>query len=159
MKYPYNAYMMCVQGHSFWVAESKSLKGCAGQGNTADEAVAELELNEEEWLKTAKEYGLTIPAVQYETEESYSGNFTVRVSPSVHQAASEEAKKQGISLNQYVNDAIVEKNTKSLYEEGIKKGLEVVKQSIGISHRMSKGVRGWNYSFAPVVSSQSVKYS
>ena len=159
MKYPYNTYVMCVDGHVFWVAESKALKGCAGQGNTSNEAVEELELNEEEWLNTAKEYGIAIPEIQYEQEESYSGKFTVRVSPAVHQTASEEAKSQGISLNQYVNDAIVEKNTKSVYAEGIKKGLEVVQQSIGISHKTSGDVVCWPYSYELRVSSPSFSYS
>lgn len=40
----------------------------------------------------------------------YSGKFTVRVSPYVHKQASKLADQLGISLNQYINDAIVTQN-------------------------------------------------
>lgn len=110
MKYPFVVYLTQVDNHKFWIAESKSLKGCAGQGETPEEAIRELENNENEWLLAAKEYSIAIPEVPVEPEAEYSGKFTVRVSPHVHRTASEMAKQQGISLNQYVNDAIVSQN-------------------------------------------------
>lgn len=110
MKYPLVVYFTQVDEHKFWIAESKSLKGCVGQGETPEEAIAELEINENEWLITAKEYNIAIPEVPVEIEAEYSGKFTVRVSPYVHRTASEMARQQGISLNQYVNDAIVSQN-------------------------------------------------
>jgi predicted RNase H-like HicB family nuclease len=39
-----------------WVAESLVLKGCVGQGETMQEAMKELEINEGEWIK--KECGI-----------------------------------------------------------------------------------------------------
>lgn len=110
MKYPFTVYFTQVDDHKFWIAESKSLKGCVGQGETPDEAIAELKTNQDEWLKTAEEFGIPIPEIPIDTEVEYSGKFTVRVSPYVHKLASELAKQQGISLNQYVNDAIVSQN-------------------------------------------------
>ena len=47
----------------FYVAMSKSLRGCVGHGATTEEAIAELEENERVWLDTAKEFGVPIPAV------------------------------------------------------------------------------------------------
>lgn len=47
----------------FYVAMSRSLRGCVGQGVTTEEAIAELEENERVWLETAKEFGVPIPAV------------------------------------------------------------------------------------------------
>lgn len=61
MKYPYHIYPMEANGHSFWVAESLSLKGCVGQGDTPDEACSELAQNENDWLETAQELGIPIP--------------------------------------------------------------------------------------------------
>ena len=110
MKYPFNVYQTKVEEHIFWIAESPMLNGCVGQGETADEALKELELNEEEWLVTAKEFGIEIPDIPVEQINEYSGKFTVRVAPYVHQKAAEMAKKQNVSLNQYVNDAIVAQN-------------------------------------------------
>lgn len=111
MRYPFSVYQTKVEDHVFWIAESPLLNGCIGQGETADDAIKELELNEEAWLETAEEYGIAIPEIPCEQVNLYSGKFTVRVSPHVHKTAAELAKKQGISLNQYVNDAIVSQNS------------------------------------------------
>lgn len=111
MKYPFEVHLTQINNHSFWIAKCKLLKGCVGQGETIEEAIAELSLNEEEWLKTAEEYGILIPEIPVEEEVDYSGKFTVRISPYVHKTASELAKQQGVSLNQYVNDAIVFQNS------------------------------------------------
>lgn len=110
MKYGFSLYLTEVEGHTFWVAESKDLKGCVGQADTADAAIKELEQNEIEWLEAAEEYSITIPEPTLE-KNNYSGKFMTRISPKVHQLAAENAKTQGISLNQYVNDAIVAWNT------------------------------------------------
>jgi len=112
MQYPYKVYRTQVEEHVFWVAECTCLKGCVGQGDTIEEALHELEENETVWLDTARECGIAIPTVPIETINEYSGKFTVRVSPSVHMAAAVCAQKENISLNQYVNDAIVAQNTK-----------------------------------------------
>ena len=50
-------------GSEFYVAMSKNLRGCVGQGVTTEEAIAELEENERVCLETAKEFGIPIPAV------------------------------------------------------------------------------------------------
>jgi predicted HicB family RNase H-like nuclease len=114
MKYPFRVYQTKVERHLFWVAESQSLKGCVGQGDTLEEAVSELCENENIWLETACEFNIPIPPIPVEQLPEYSGKFTVRVSPQVHQQAAELAKKQSISLNQYINDAIVAKNRELL---------------------------------------------
>ena len=112
MKYPFKVYQTQVEKHVFWVAECPCLKGCVGQGDTIDEAICELEENEAIWLETAIECGIEIPSVPIEPMNEYSGKFTVRVSPSVHMAAAIHAQKENISLNQYINDAIVAQNTR-----------------------------------------------
>ena len=112
MKYPCKIYKTQVEDHVFWVAESTCLKGCVGQGETADGAVSELEENEIVWLDAAAEIGIEIPIIPIETMNEYSGKFTVRISPAVHQDAAYYAQKEHISLNQYVNDAIVAQNAR-----------------------------------------------
>lgn len=114
MKYGFQMYQMKVEDHVFWVAESKSLKGCVGQGDTVAEAVQELETNEIDWIETAQELSMAIPEPTVESLDTYSGKFVVRVSPVIHKEASECAKKQGISLNQYVNNAILTANVSNI---------------------------------------------
>lgn len=112
MKYEFEVYQMKVEGHTFWVAKSKLLKGCVGQGDTSSQAIAELESNEKDWLETAEQVGIPIPSVTVKSDiPQYSGKVSLRFSPLVHEQASENSKKQGISLNQYINDAIVYYNS------------------------------------------------
>ena len=115
MLYEFSVYQMKVEEHLFWVAESKSLKGCVGQGETSSEAIRELEENEKEWLETARQFGIPIPPVSCRKEKTYSGKVSLRMSPYVHEKAAETAIDLGISLNQFVNDAIIEYTNKVNY--------------------------------------------
>lgn len=133
MKYGFNVYQTQVEDHVFWVAESKDLKGCVGQGETLDEAIAELQLNEEEWLDTAIECGIPIPEVSVELPSEYSGKFMTRVSPRVHKEAVENATREGISLNQYVNNAIVTMNASNTTLNAIQNVIDDLKTMIAPS--------------------------
>ncbi len=44
-----------------------------------------------------------------ETEKPFKGTFNVRIEPELHKIAAKEALFEGISLNQFVEDAIREK--------------------------------------------------
>ena len=112
MIYPYTTKYYEANDHTFWMAESSCLKGCVGQGNTLEEAIKQLEENEKEWLETAKMLNIPIPELVPAQMPSHSGKFTVRLSPSTHSEAVALAKSQGVSLTQYVNDAIVSLNAK-----------------------------------------------
>lgn len=113
MKYPFSVFQMESDGHVFWVAKSIYLKGCVGQGDTQDEAIRELSDNEIAWLKTAEEIGIPIPSIQpVEQIQDYSGKLTLRTAPNVHRMAALFAKMEGISLNQYINDALVSQNAR-----------------------------------------------
>ena len=107
MLYEFKVYQMKVENHIFWVAESLSLKGCVGQGETSEDAIKELGENEKEWLDTAKEFGIPIPPITYKKGKNYSGKLALQISPYVHEKAAETAQDLGISLNQFVNDALI----------------------------------------------------
>lgn len=110
MLYPFQVYQNMVEQHVFWVAKSMSLKGCVGQGETPQEAILELEANEQDWITTAKEVGIPVPAIPVEASQEYSGKLTVRIAPGVHRDAAQIAKAEKISLTQYISDAIVNWN-------------------------------------------------
>lgn len=130
MKYEFEVYQMKVEDHTFWVAKSKALKGCVGQGETAADAVAELEQNEQDWLETAQECGIPIPAEKAHTTSSFSGKVSLRFSSFTHKEASSHAKEIGVSLNQYINDAIVyyngivQKSQEAEVEKHVDKAIE-----------------------------------
>jgi len=48
-----------------WVADVPDLKSCSAFGDTAAEALAEVEKTIEAWLAVAQEDGLTIPEPRY----------------------------------------------------------------------------------------------
>ena len=110
IKYPFKVYQAENEGHIFWIAKSTGLKGCVGQGDLLVDAISELEENEQAWLETAKETGIPIPEIIIEREENYSGKMTLRLAPYIHMQAVQFAQKEGISLNQYINNAVVSQN-------------------------------------------------
>ena len=112
MLYEARIYQEDNDGHVYWAADSKVLRGCVGQGETSAEAIAELEMNEKEWIITAKEFGIPVPEITARVESEYSGKISLRISPYVHQKSADNAKELGVSLNQYFNDAIVTYNEK-----------------------------------------------
>ncbi len=111
MKYEANIYQMKVDEHTFWVAESRVLKGCVGQGDTSDDAIKELEQNEEEWLETAAEMDIPIPQPAAKNDAMPSGRFALRLAPNVYADAVMITRELQISLNQYFSNAILCYNT------------------------------------------------
>jgi antitoxin HicB len=84
-----------------WFVRVRELRGCMSQGDTLEEAVAMIQDAMLAWLETALEDGLPIP--EPHLEEDYSGKFVVRVPRSLHRDLVENARREGVSLNQYIN--------------------------------------------------------
>lgn len=106
MKYNFNVAQELVENKVYWIARCKEVPTIIGQGDSPQEAIAELEENEQTWLIYAKELGIEIPECKPASARKYSGKFMTRVSPTVHAQAAAIATDEGISLNQYVSDAI-----------------------------------------------------
>jgi antitoxin HicB len=87
-----------------WFVRVKELRGCTGQGDTAEEAIAMIQEAMSLWLEVALEEGLPIPEPR--PDEAYSGKFVVRVPRSLHRELVETAEHEGVSLNQYINVAL-----------------------------------------------------
>lgn len=111
MKYPFDISYVKDGDNNYWVAKSKVLNTVIAQGDTAEEALTLFSELEDDWLLAAQKYKFDIPVLEPVSEPLFSGKFMVRISKTVHEKAAEAAKEQGVSLNQYVNDAIVTANT------------------------------------------------
>jgi predicted RNase H-like HicB family nuclease len=83
-----------------YVVEFPDLPGCLTQGDTLAEAVEMAEDARRGWLETAYRHGHDIPLPSY--PEEYSGQFRLRLPKSLHRQLAESAKRDGVSLNQYV---------------------------------------------------------
>lgn len=69
------------------------------QGESVKELETAFQDSVEDYLAWCKEDGV-------EPEKPYSGKFNVRFDPAVHQRAAIAAKKQGISLNRFVEKSV-----------------------------------------------------
>lgn len=92
------------KGNEYWTAYFPAVNDCTGTGDTFEEAVKEAYENLEIYLDYLKEAGYPIPQ-EYE-EPEYSGKFTFRTSRTKHKQIVELAKKEGLSLNNYLNELI-----------------------------------------------------
>jgi antitoxin HicB len=83
-----------------YVAEIEDLPGCFTQGETLEETYANIEEARKLWIEVAYEDGQDIPEPR--DKQEYSGNFIVRGPRSLHRKLDQMAKREGVSLNQYL---------------------------------------------------------
>lgn len=82
------------------------LDGCAAQGETVEEAFANLDVARRLWLEVRVEDGL--PIEEPVSEDDFSGRVSLRMSPSLHADLARMSRRQKISLNQLLNTILAE---------------------------------------------------
>ncbi len=82
-----------------YAASFPELPGCLTCGDTIESAVRNAEDAKKEWLSAALESGIPIP--EPVPADDYSGQFKLRLPKTLHKQLSEQAKAEGISMNQY----------------------------------------------------------
>jgi len=81
--------------------------GCYAQGETLQEAYANLEATARAWLEANIEEGRNIPQPAVH-EESVSGRLLLRLPKSLHRRSKVLAGRDGVSLNQFCVMALTE---------------------------------------------------
>jgi antitoxin HicB len=84
-----------------WFARVVEFPGCMTEGDTSEEALANLEEAMIGWVEVRLEDGDSIPSPV--TVEDYSGKFMVRVAKSLHRDIARRADLEGVSLNAFVS--------------------------------------------------------
>jgi antitoxin HicB len=84
-----------------FLAEIPDLPGCVSDGETAEEAVANVYKAALEWIDAAEKLGRQIPDPS-DKSGSYSGKWVQRVPKSLHRTLATEARREGVSLNTLV---------------------------------------------------------
>ena len=84
---------------SYYFATVQEFDGCMSHGDTYTEAFENIRVAMELWIEGKLDGGFSIPKPIDETQ--YSGKFVLRVPKSLHARLAIEAKKEGVSLNQY----------------------------------------------------------
>lgn len=99
-QYPVQLSKQSENGDEYWLAEIPDLPGCMSDGCTPDEAVENLEDAKRLWIETQLEEGQEIP--EPSDVRGYSGKFLIRMPKSLHRRLAFQAKRENVSLNQYV---------------------------------------------------------
>ena len=108
MRLPYTIKLIPEEDRTYFV-EVEELPGCMSAGDTPEEAIEMIHDAMRGWLEVAIEDGLDIPLPNATKE--YSGKFLIRVPKYLHRKLSEQARKEGVSLNQFVVSLLSEKVT------------------------------------------------
>ena len=99
MELPYKMEIVADPAEGGYVASFPDLPGCLTSGNTIDEVVRNINDAKESWISAALEEDIVIKEPQ--DESAYSGQFKLRLPKSLHKILAENAKVDGISMNQY----------------------------------------------------------
>jgi len=113
-RYPFFVYPIDTDTGTEWAVEFYDVPGVIGGGETELEAIEDAFDNLEAHLQFLKEDGEILP-VASDFDENYSGKLPFRTSKSTHRRLKMAADREGVSINQYINEAVVEKLTKSEY--------------------------------------------
>lgn len=106
LKMPYS-YIFIMNDDETFSGEIAEFPGCFAQGETLAEAMENLTKAAETWIDAVKEQGLPVPEPM--VTQDASGRVAFRLPKSLHKQASKLAALDGISLNQFLVDAVAEK--------------------------------------------------
>ena len=95
-----------------YVVSYPDLRGCLSTGDTVEAALANAEDAKREWLIAAMEDGYPIPDPS--SDESYSGQFKLRIPKSLHRQLAMQSKREGISMNQYCLYLLSQNNARNV---------------------------------------------
>lgn len=110
MKKPKIKYAMQIEYSAedgCFVARAPELSGCMTDGETAEEAMNNLQDAIALYLESAKARGVPVPLPF--SEKKFSGKFPVRTLPDKHRKIAEAARRAEMSVNEFVVNAAIEK--------------------------------------------------
>jgi len=87
----------------YYVARVAELPHCMIHGNTAEEAVSEIQAVKRDWIESNLKRGRKIPEP---ITRAYSGRISLRIPPSLHRLLANSSMVQDVSLNQYMTMAL-----------------------------------------------------
>ena len=99
MSLPYRMEIVSDAVEGGYVVCIPELPGCLTCAETLQEAVISAEDAKREWFRASIESNYEIPEPL--SEDDFSGQFKLRIPKSLHRSLAENAKKEGINMNQY----------------------------------------------------------
>jgi antitoxin HicB len=89
------------EGQEYWVARVLELPHCMTHGATPEEAIRDIADAKCEWLQSNLEDELPIPE-----PIRFTGQYHLRMSPSLHEALALKSESEEVSLNQFMITAL-----------------------------------------------------
>ncbi|MFZ0992926.1 MAG: type II toxin-antitoxin system HicB family antitoxin [Candidatus Sulfotelmatobacter sp.] len=112
-----NYPMEVVEDEDGIVATIPDLPGCVSFGETIEGAVRNLKEIKELWIKGRIDSGQPVP--EPSDVEDFSGKFVLRIPKGLHKSLDREAKRQGVSLNQYILHLLSERHATAKIERAL----------------------------------------
>ncbi|MFA6413388.1 MAG: type II toxin-antitoxin system HicB family antitoxin [Syntrophales bacterium] len=128
-----------------FIASTPEIVGLNAFGDTPEEAVKELNVAKELYLQVMEEDKEPIPPPDLFVQ--HSGQLRIRIPKSLHLSLSQEAKKEGVSLNTFISHLLSERNAFHKVKMEIEKNNRVL-----IIDPLSTGTGTGDRPFIPPVS-------
>lgn len=106
LRQPY-ARIILPESDGTFRGEIMEFPGCIAVGESASEALENLEEAAKGWLLATLESGQNIPQ-PIENSNDFSGRLVLRIPKSIHKKASWIAEREGVSLNQFITSSLAE---------------------------------------------------
>jgi predicted HicB family RNase H-like nuclease len=87
-----------------WVAQVEELAGCASRAETAELAASGIQQAMSDWIREALHEGREVP--EPKPVDEHSGRLLLRMPRTLHAELTRLAEREGISLNQFITDAL-----------------------------------------------------
>ena len=100
-----------------FVAEIQELPGCMTQGETLEEVFEAIEDARNGWIQVAYESRRDIPLPR--DMEEYSGRILLRIPKSLHGSLVYAAKRDGVSLNQYISSLLASEVPRDIRKDNL----------------------------------------
>jgi len=105
LKRPYSRVVI-PESDGTYRSEILEFPGCIASGDTAAQALANLENVAESWLEAVLARAQFVPEPLEENE--FSGKLVLRLAKSIHQKAAKAARHDGVSLNTFIANCVAE---------------------------------------------------
>ena len=116
LKLPYTTVVEYAENQDiYYVTRILELDGLIMIGDTPEEAVTELETVKKEWIESYLELGNKMPKPL--KSRKFSGQYRIRMEPSLHESLVLLAEIEGVSLNQFMVTRLAQAAGEKLYEE------------------------------------------
>jgi predicted HicB family RNase H-like nuclease len=87
-----------------WVAQVEELAGCTSRAATAEQATSGIQQAMSDWISEALREGREVP--EPKPVDEHSGRLLLRMPRTLHAELTRLAEREGISLNQFITDAL-----------------------------------------------------